>query len=145
MRIDYTEKIRYYNRIRSTTVAFCTVSALSFIVSSAEGPSFRKSQFLWDNIVIGTSSNKRPLLTELWDKPFTKRPTSPCISIKLILICYILCTERFINSFFEHKFYSDSNLELGNFKKTQSQSLLITHIFFIFNECPRSICFCFKQ
>lgn len=52
----------------------------AYLVSSAEGASSRKSQFWWDNIVMGTSSNKRPLLTELWDKPFTKRPTSPTIS-----------------------------------------------------------------
>jgi len=51
-----------------------------FIVQSTEGRSSKKSQFWWDNIVMGTSSNRKPLLTELWDKPFTERPTSPSIS-----------------------------------------------------------------
>lgn len=29
---------------------------------------------------MGTSANKRPLLTEMWDKPFTKTPVSPSTS-----------------------------------------------------------------
>jgi len=42
-----------------------------------------KYQFWWDDVVTGTlSSNKRPLLTELCDKPLiSKRPTSPNISM----------------------------------------------------------------
>ncbi|XP_050441505.1 SANT and BTB domain regulator of class switch recombination [Adelges cooleyi] len=41
-----------------------------------EGPS-KKTQFWWDNIIIGTPSTKRPLLTELWDKPLSRMPLSP--------------------------------------------------------------------
>ncbi|KAL5240632.1 hypothetical protein ACI65C_008042 [Semiaphis heraclei] len=48
-------------------------------IASNEGTS-RKTQFWWDNIVMGTSSNKRLLLTELWDKPFAKLPVSPSTS-----------------------------------------------------------------
>ncbi|KAL4142845.1 hypothetical protein QTP88_005239 [Uroleucon formosanum] len=48
-------------------------------IASNEGTS-RKSQVWWDNIVMGTSSNKKLLLTELWDKPFAKRPVSPITS-----------------------------------------------------------------
>lgn len=74
-----------------------TTCSLRFLVPN-EGS--KKSQFWWDNIVMGTtSSNKKPLLTELWDKPFTKRPVSPNTigkihtythSIKIQLKKYIL-------------------------------------------------------
>lgn len=50
-----------------------------FYSASSEGTS-KKSHFWWDNIVMGPPSNRKPLLTELWDKPFTKRPISPSIS-----------------------------------------------------------------
>lgn len=52
---------------------------IGFFLVSNEGKC-KKSQFWWDNIVMGTSSNKKPLFTELWDKPFVKVPVSPSIS-----------------------------------------------------------------
>lgn len=55
--------------------------ALYFNCTVPSEGSSKKSQFWWDNIVMGTSSSKKPLLTELWDKPFAKSPVTPSTSM----------------------------------------------------------------